>query len=405
MHNFRIIKFICILSIIYSTNFSLAADVTKTPTPPSGLKIGMDSIPYDPGYPYPPSTTIASLTWDWSSLEISGAGSDLWHIAWTTDGYVYTAWGDGGGPNVPSDDGVVCRTHMGIARTSSTPPGLSWSNRWGCKADGTGCQDWGQLWHDASCDAPYGGSLSDYGVPEVLFAVNNRVYVISSIQGVTEAKISYSDDGAASWTTASWVWGITTGGFHPSGFVTYGAGNAGARDGYAYLMGGKVGDIKGIYMARVPIGELMTQGSYQYFTGTSSSPSWGTWENATRIHYDASRKGPTDGPGLYNYVTSRMTYFPVINRYILMTNGGDIGMLRVYEAREPWGPWNTVYYSDTWGNFGPTHALYYNVIPKFTSSDNKTFWMTFSAGGGPVDYDKYHLIKGTFTLAADLPPE
>ena len=351
-----------------------------------------------PDSPYPPSTHIKNITWDWDSVEIKGPGSDLWHIAWTTDDKVWTAWGDGGGPEVPDDSGVICRAHMGVASTMESPPGITWTNVWGCKADGTGCQDWGELTHDAACDAPYGDTTNDYGVPQTIFAIGNDLYVVQSIQGVTEARILKSTDGAHSWTIASWTWDTTTGGFHPSGFVTYGAGNSGARDSYAYLLGGKVGDITGIYMARVPVASLMTQASYEYFTGTAASPSWGTWANATRVLYDPDRVGPDDGPGNYNYMPSKMQYFSAIGRYLLTTHGGDMPELRVYDAPEPWGPWTTVYYSDSWGSYAQTHALYYNIIPKFISGND--FWMIYSAGGGPVDYDKLYLMKGTLVLAS-----
>jgi hypothetical protein len=72
--------------------------------------------------------------------------------------------------------------------------------------------------------------------------------------------------------------------------------------------------------------------------------------------------------------------------------------MHVYDAPEPWGPWTTVYYSDHWGWYGTTGALWFNIIPKFISADNTTFWMTFSGFATPVNWDSYNLIQGTFTL-------
>jgi hypothetical protein len=55
-------------------------------------------------------------------------------------------------------------------------------------------------------------------------------------------------------------------------------------------------------------------------------------------------------------------------------------------------------YATRWG-VAPEELVYYsNIIPKFISADNTTFWMTFSGFATPVNWDSYNLIQGTFTL-------
>jgi hypothetical protein len=394
---FRIVVFIFILSIIYSTNISLAAELIKVPAAPSGLKIGMDLIPPNPGGPYPPSTKISGVTWDFGNVVTSGHGSDLWLTTWAGDGNVYMAWGDGGGPDGTN---TQCRTHFGLAKANGTPPNFTWTEIWGCKADGTGCEDWGELTHSASCDTPYGGTLSDYGVPDVLFSIDSTLYVVTTQSGHAQMKISYSTNFGQSWTSAGWYWNTTAGGFAPSGIASFGMGYAGARDNYIYMYGGKVGDLKNIYLARCLKTELMTQGSWQYFTGTASSPSWGSWGSATSIHYDANRAGE-HSPDIYNYVASKVQYFSTHNRYILTVNGGEIQQLRIYDAPEPWGPWTTISYNDTWGNYGISNGVYYNIVPKYTNGTGTEFWMTYSGYNIPINYDNYYLIRGTLNLRTD----
>ena len=90
-----------------------------------------------PQAPYPPSTVLTNITWDHAGAAIHQAqGSDLWPFAWAGNDNLYTAWGDGGGAN---GDNTKCRTTFGVHGVSGSPPNFTFSNIWGCKADGTGC--------------------------------------------------------------------------------------------------------------------------------------------------------------------------------------------------------------------------------------------------------------------------
>ena len=51
------------------------------------------------------------------------------------------------------------------------------------------------------------------------------------------------------------------------------------------------------------------------------------------------------------------------------------GGFGIYEAPEPWGPWSTVYYTDTW-DVGPGET---NSLPtKWMSADGRTVHLVFS---------------------------
>ena len=47
--------------------------------------------------PYPQSTKIREIVFDWSSHISLARGSDNWPITWADDDHQYTSWGDGGG--------------------------------------------------------------------------------------------------------------------------------------------------------------------------------------------------------------------------------------------------------------------------------------------------------------------
>ena len=337
--------------------------------------------------PYPASTTLSGVTWDHAHVITLAPGSDLWPMTWADDGNVYAVGGDGGGFNGNND---TCRARTTLTRITGNPPSITGKNLSGCMADGTGCSE-GNVHHDAACDSPHATGWD--GVPDAILAVGNTLHMIPWIfTDPPTRKMYHTSNFGQTWTSDNWVWTYSTGNFSPNAFLQFGKGYSGARDTYVYLIGQKVGSV-GAYLSRAPIASLSTQAAYEYFTGTSGSPSWGSWANATPIFY------ATDG----NNNGLNMAYFPALGRYIATALHGvasddptdtPIQALGVFEAPEPWGPWKTVYYSDNWGNYGTRHGLSNNISPKWISSDNKTFYMTFS---GP-DYDSFNLIKGTFTL-------
>ena len=342
--------------------------------------------------PYPASTTLSGVTWDHAHVITLAPGSDLWPMTWAGDGNVYAVGGDGGGFNGNND---TCRARTTLARITGSPPSITGENLSGCMADGTGCSEW-NVHHDAACDSPHATGWD--GVPDTILAVGNTLHMIPWIfTDPPTRKIYHTSNFGQTWTSNSWVWTLTpgSGNFFPGAFINFGQGYAGARDNYVYLLGSKEG-ARGTYLARVPQTSLGTQGAYEYFTGTANKPTWGTWGNSTPIYQHADRNSGIN-----------IVYFPVLKRYIAVglhgaasddPGEGQIQALGVFEAPEPWGPWKTVYYSDNWGNYGTTHGLSNNISPKWISSDNKTFYMTFSGPG----YDSFNLIKGTFTLGTPV---
>jgi hypothetical protein len=364
-------------------------------TSPYTWSIG--STPYDPGYPYAPSSHIINLTWDHANVLTLAPGSDLWPMTWAGDDNVYAIGGDGGGFNGTN---TICRARTQFARITGTPPSLTGTNISGCKSDDTGCD--GVPPHDAACDAPYQASATNE-VPNSILAIDNTIYTYGwTFTTPARSTMRTSSNFGQTWSAPSGMyWEYSTGQPFFSTFVQFGAGYSGARDTYVYVLGSKPGTV-GTYLARVPKASITTKASYEYFSGTSSSPAWSsTWADATQIFSD--NNGNMNG--------MNMSYLPVLGKYIATIAHGVASddstdtqkqALGVFEGPEPWGPWKTVYYSDTWGNYGTKHGLNNTISTKWLSGDNKTFYMVFS---GP-DYDNFNLIKGTFTLASPqlLPP-
>jgi len=368
------------------TNYSQTLSAEGGTTPYSWSIGTLAPIPADA--PYPPSSTIVGVAWDFVGKVRTGQGSDLWPVTWGGDDKTYIAWGDGGGMDGTN---TVCRTRFGFAELTGTAPSYGSTEIWGCKADGTGCKDSGAGYtHDAACDASYGGTLATVGVPDAIIAVDNTTYALVADWATFGYYLLHSTNYGQSWTNDA-TFGVAVGNFMPESFVQHGAGDAGGSATYLYILGEKYGTPNSVYLARAPKATVTNKATWGYFTGTATSPSWGSWSSATPVFYDPNS----------TYASGKMQYFPVIQRYVYTSQHGEIQKFGMYEAVAPWGPWKTVYLSDTWGGYGVTEGLWYNIIPKSISGDDKTFYMTFSGYNTPDNWDNYNLIKGTFTLASE----
>jgi hypothetical protein len=215
------------------------------------------------------------------------------------------------------------------------------------------------------------------------------------------ASLMYSKDLGINW---SWAWGdpdsipgaVIPELGHPS-WMQAGKNNTKAQDGYlyfysqnqpkAYLLADDV------ILGRVAIKEILDKSEYEYFSGTAENPSWSFGIDNRKPAFTAEKQ-------CYRLY---VTYNPVLSRYFLLTANGDGLMtnyrgthnLGIYESENPWGPWKTVYRNDffhkNWSVFGP------QVVPKWISSDGKTFYVLFS--NFPKGPYKFNLQKVTLKVS------
>jgi len=354
------------------------------------------SPPGHPNAPYPASSTIASISWDFANMITTATGSDLWPVTWGPDNNIYTSWGDGGGFGGTN---TLCRANLGFANISGTPTSYTTSDIYGCMSNGSGC-DTGAT-HDAACNTPYASAyVNGVAYSEDIIYVDNTLYTILNMYSPDQQKIAYSTNGGRTFTEFGWSWARSNGSWVPSGFVQFGQNYSGARDTYLYVIGFKWNDFDDTFLARVPKASVSTQANWQWYTSTDPNhPAWSsTWADANPIFTDSANHG----------YAGHMVYLPTIGRYLFTQNHGSDGSgntmvqkFGVFDAPEPWGPWTTVYFSDSWGNFGTSVGLWGSFIQKWMSADNKTLYMTFSGGSdGSIDLDALHIVKATLTLTS-----
>ena len=343
--------------------------------------------------PYPPSRVIRSVHWSKSSLLTAAPGSDLWPVAWASDGNLYTAWGDGGGFGGDNRRG---RVSTGIARLTGTPPDFTPTNING----GVGSEvepTWG---------------CSDCGKTAGLLSVDGVLYAWVNMQGQTSAaitqhsRLAWSSDLGRTWTYSDWSFPDTRDDrFQPSTFVRFGMDYAGASDRYVYSYGGRwvysQGPENSLYLMRADRAQLRYRNAWQFFTGfdDAGNPRWSS---------DIRSRHPvfTDPRGVNNLGLASVVYNRALQRFILTVAhrpdrstgpAPDAGHLGIFDAPTPWGPWSTVAYYHNWLRLGGSEALIYEIPAKWIGPAGKRFWMIFSSS----DRDSFNLIHGEFELADD----
>lgn len=335
------------------------------------------------GDPYPPSPRISGVIFDFSTHDRRGEGSDNWPMTWGDDDNQYTSWGDGGGFGGTN---AVGRVSLGVGRVEGSGSSYQGHNVWG----------------GVNPENPATFEGKSYGIIDISGILYMWVTPGSSETGYTEARIYKSTNHGASWTRADWSFPGSDGITAPT-FLQFGKGYRDARDGYVYIYANHVKDssdlkvqIPGeIALMRVPVGGLTARNQYEFFEGFdgAGTPKWTTDINArVPVFSDASGVG-------WNCSVS---YNPGLKRYLLMTEHGSSfqGNLGMFDAPNPWGPWTTILYANS---FGSPHiegnTFFWNFSNKWSSADGKKFVLIFT---GVDSNDTWNSVQGSFVVKGSL---
>lgn len=340
--------------------------------------------------PYPPSAVIAGMHLDWSTHQRHAPGSDNWPMTWADDGHQYTAWGDGGGFGGTNSKG---RVSLGVARVAGEPQNFRGTNLWGGI--------------DADVPAQFAGK--SYGI----IGVNGVLYlwwVPDPLPHLQETRIAWSEDHGRTWTRCDWAFTFQDALTIPT-FLNYGRDYAGARDRYvysyyiqprygpgrsqsqqAYQSGFDVHRPGTLYLSRVFRDRIRDRDHYEFFAGfdPQGQPRWTA---------DVKGKRPVfeDAAGVGWNVS--VCFNAGLGRYLLCTEHSrtHLGRLGVFDAPQPWGPWTTVAYHDTWGEgHVPVNTFYWSFPTKWLSGDGRDFTLLFT---GRTENDSFNSVRGRFEYA------
>jgi len=351
------------------------------------------------GEPYPRSSFITNIEFEWSTHKRGAMGSDNFQLTWSNDNGQYGAWGDGNGFKNES------RSSLGVSKISGK--GNNWKGKdvWRSPKDNKEkyIEFAGKSWGIISIK----GILYMWMVPDVPKGKTSRDHF-------AYVELLRSTDKGKSWTKAGWRFENSEHLSIPT-FLNFGKDNMGARDEYVYsyfidplnqaqpedgLTYHKPGKI---YLNRIHKDSLWTGGkaAFEWYTGQSGSGNSVTWGKI-------NQKKPVfkDNAGVGWCMAA--SYNRGLKRYLLTTEHSNTekGVMGIFEAPNPWGPWKTVKYWTPENYFGKSrpgdeldwgnNVFFLSFSPKWQSKDGKSFTLTYTGGGRGATNDSFNTLSGIF---------
>jgi hypothetical protein len=353
--------------------------------------------------PYPQSKEITGIEIDWSTHQRHAPGSDNFHLTWANDGHQYGIWGDGGGF---AGTNSRFRVSFGVARIEGDHDNYRGYDRYGHKESSEfEAKTKGKSWAIICIK----GILYTWVHPDKEGGWGNWA------DHHSESRLYMSKDKGASWYPAEWAFTLKDeliGG----AILQFGKDYAGAMDKYVYhylVHPDIVLDAAGnatelqmpgrIYLLRVHQNQMMKREFYQYYAGMKNKkPVWS--KNASDkkvVFFNKNGVGTPIG----------ISYNPGLKKYLLTTQHEKphVGMMGIYEAPTPWGPWSTVTYvtSETW--FGhdnpevvPPNCFFWCFPTKWISGDGRSATMVFTGGGRGSNNDSFNTVRVRFITELGL---
>lgn len=347
--------------------------------------LGLLLLPSCPAQTPPESDFFSTIAEErFSTYQMTGNG-DLWPSCWAEDDNLYAANGDGKG---------FCKvyTDMAVSRISGAPRKLTGT---------TIATNVGTNWSGSIYTRKPTGMLCRGGAIYLAFQNLNE----STFDDAPAASIAKSVDNGATWTwdASAPMFGTPSNAASPKAykfttifFLDYGQDSANAIDGYVYAYGldNNWRSQEGMFLGRVPAEKVQTRASWEFYAGASSdgAPVWTADITQkipvltdTRLLYPVMF-GPDCPPYQQVIAQGGVTYDAPLQKYIFAS--WSCSTHELYEASQPWGPWNHFQSTD----FGPlrlTHnrGQYGTSLPsKFISTDGQTLWLQSNVCCGGDSY-------------------
>jgi hypothetical protein len=184
-------------------------------------------------------------------------------------------------------------------------------------------------------------------------------------------------------------------------FLQQGSDNSQARDGYVYIYSPEGAHSNQLLLARAPKERLGERAAWEYFLGSDGDKATWTHDLAHRGHIMEFPAKNAEGNyffGWYSWLPS-VVWNQGLGLYI-MVNGGtyggygmnasdsdyysgwmhsNSGSLGFWYAKNPWGPWKQIFYTDYWTVDHPDNRTYQpKLSPKWISGDGKDMVLIWS---------------------------
>lgn len=187
----------------------------------------------------------------------------------------------------------------------------------------------------------------------------------------------WSNDYGRNWSWADWTFETS---FGCPTFLNFGQHYDGARDEFVYIYSPDAPTAyqlaDGMVMARVPKDQLKDWRQYRYFAGWDGHkrPIWS--EDIRKRQAVFSNPGKCYRSGIsFNAGLGKYLWCQIIPLATDEEGPRFAGGLGIFAASEPWGPWETVYYTREW-DVGPGETA--SIPPKWMSADGERCYLLFS---------------------------
>ena len=363
----------------------------------------------------PESSFFSTVTMETYTTYSTASDGDLWPAAWSDDGLLYTANGDGKGFGNEFSDIAVSVVTSGDPYNKNITGNILTTNV-------------SQVWSGPGYNRKPTGMISIDGV--LYLAVQDLSVGSTAFDDAPAATIAKSTDKGQTWT-----WDKTAPMFSDNTFTTIMFLDAGQdyvnnTDGYVYAYGldgnwrdsfnNTAIDPTGLYLARVPEDSIMDRSKWEFYTGQDSNGA--TWS------YEIGKREPVlqEDRRIYtnllstvdkNFVQQKnmtvlsqgsITYNKPLNRYLYFS--WTEYTFEFYESPTPWGPWKRFYTEDV-GVYPWTatkNGGYSTTAPsKYISDDGKTLWIqsnTFMGAATNYNFNFRKLELEPYTNTTEANP-
>ena len=313
--------------------------------------------------PYSRSSLIRRIDWSPVAAIVRRArGGDNWPITWGDDDLLYTAYGDGRG----FEPFIERKLSLGFATIEGGPDDFTAVNLRSATGEQVG-------------DGADGKKASG------LLMVDGVLYLLARNAG--NSQLAWSSDRGKSWTWSDWKFSES---FGCPTFLNFGRNYEGARDGFVYIYShdgpSAYRAADRMVLARVDRRRIARRESYEFFAGADSAgqPRW-----TPNIE---GRAAVFSFPA--HCYRSTISYDAPLGRYLWcqILPGDDpryAGGLGIYDAPEPWGPWTTAFFAESW-DVGPGETA--GIPTKWISGDGATLHLVFSGD------DCFSVRRGTLEV-------
>ena len=313
--------------------------------------------------PYPKSKDIKTVEFAPKDSVIRLAeGSDNWPVTWAWDDNLYTAYGDGWGFEPKTD----IKLSLGLSKITGNAPFVSGKNIRTTTGERVG-------------QGKYGPKASG------MLMVDSVLYMLA--RNSNNAQLAWSEDLGRTWQWADWRFKES---FGCPTFLNFGKNYEDVKDDYVYVYSQddnsayKISDQ--MVLARVPKNKIKDWKAYTYFAGyKSGKPVWSEEARKRQPVFvnpgKCYRSGISYNKGLKKYLWCQVIFIP-------SGEGPRFkGGLGIFESKNPWGPWRTVFYTMNW-DIGPGESA--SIPTKWISDDGKSAYLLFSGN------DSFSLRRMTF---------